>query len=344
MGVAVSVVIPTYKSAPWIDATLSSVVHQTHPSESLEVIVVDDASPDDTVARARSFLERHPVKSQVIALKKNGGVAAGRNVGWRAASGDWIQFLDGDDLLAAHKVALQAERVAREPEAFDVAYSNWQAYWQNDGIWQGVGPVWRPFVDDKPVLQILQELTFGYVGPTLIRRTMIEKVSGFGEEPNLGEDIDLMLRMAMAGARFRQVHSDTVAFYYRQWPESLGRNYGKNIGARGNLLRTFRRAENYLREHAPSGLSDAERRAIVHRYSRDAEFFVEHDPETYQMLLGWLAELGEKHPEILSRNLRMLAKLVGYEGAVRLRAAYRKGATRVQELRGRTAGPSAVAK
>jgi glycosyltransferase involved in cell wall biosynthesis len=335
MAVSVSVVIPTYKSAPWIDATLSSVLNQTYPADSLEVIVVDDASPDDTVARARDFLKNRPVKSQVIAREKNGGVAAGRNIGWRAASGDWIQFLDGDDLLAPHKIALQAEAVEKELGGFDVAYSNWQAYWPKGETWHGDGPVWRPFVDEKPVLQILQELTFGYVGPALIRRALLEKVAGFGEQPNLGEDMDLMLRMAIAGARFRQVPSEQVAFYYRQWPDSLGRNYSKNVEARRNHLRTFRRAEEFLRAQNPDGkVSEDERRAVVHRYSRDAEFFLEHDPDTYKLLLGWLSELGERHPEILSPNLRHLAKIVGYERAVRLRAAYRKGAGRLRELRG----------
>lgn len=335
MPVNVSVVIPTYKSAPWIDATLSSVVEQTYPTDLLELIVVDDASPDDTVSRAREFLKRQPMKSEVIAREKNGGVAAGRNVGWRAASGDWIQFLDGDDLLAPHKIALQAEVVKKDPDGFDVAYSNWQAYWPQGETWAGVGPVWRPFVDEKPVLQILQELTFGYVGPTLIRRTFLEKVAGFGEQPNLGEDMDLMLRMAMAGARFRQVPSEQVTFYYRQWPDSLGRNYSKNVEARRNLLRTFRSAEEFFRARNPDGkVSEDERRAVVHRYSRDAEFFVEHDPDTYKLLLAWLEELGERHPEILSRNLNRLAKLVGYQRAVRLRAAYRKGAERLRDLRG----------
>jgi CDP-glycerol glycerophosphotransferase len=87
MAVRVSVIIPTYKSAAWVEETLESVVRQTYPLSQLEIIVVDDASPDDSAAVARRFLEKQPVKSQVVVREKNGGIGAARNAGWQRASG-----------------------------------------------------------------------------------------------------------------------------------------------------------------------------------------------------------------------------------------------------------------
>jgi glycosyltransferase involved in cell wall biosynthesis len=113
MTLRISVVIPTYKSAPWIEQTIGSVLQQTYPLENIELIVVDDASPDDTVAVTRGLLDAAPIKSQLIVREKNTGVTANRNAGWRAAAGDWIQFLDHDDALMAHKLQLQADRAAR---------------------------------------------------------------------------------------------------------------------------------------------------------------------------------------------------------------------------------------
>ena len=116
----VSVVTPTYKSGAWVEKTLESVVSQTYPHEKIEIVVVDDASPDDTVRIVRSFLRMQSIRSRVIMQDENAGLASPgvgliRNVGWRMARGEWIQFLDSDDLLAPHKIALQAGCASRVP-------------------------------------------------------------------------------------------------------------------------------------------------------------------------------------------------------------------------------------
>jgi glycosyltransferase involved in cell wall biosynthesis len=326
MSVSVSVVIPTYKSAQWVEETLESVVRQTHPADLLEIIVVDDKSPDDSVAVARRFLEKHPAyRSQVVAHEKNSGTTANRNSGWRLATGDWIQFLDADDLLVAHKVALQARAAAAVPENVAVIYTNFQRYQEIDGAWQRIGPIHRPFIDDAPLEQILDDLEFGFVGPTLIRKTALERVSGFTERPNIGEDCDLMMRIAMAGGEFRRVHSDDVAFLYRQWPDSLWRHYIKNKVAMRNTLYTFRSVEEFLRAQRPDGgLSEAARHGLAKRYSRWPDFFAEHDPETFRELSSWLQGLGYKQPLNISRGLSLLSSVIGYENALRFRSVYRK--------------------
>src|SRR5689334_17028679 len=95
----VSVVIPTYNAGKWVEATLDSVVRQTLPHDNLEIIVADDGSTDDSPRIARTFLERTSVRHRVVLREKNGGIGAARNTGWRAASGEWVNFLDADDLL-----------------------------------------------------------------------------------------------------------------------------------------------------------------------------------------------------------------------------------------------------
>jgi len=126
MAITVSVIIPTYKSAAWIEPTVRSVLEQSHPHELIELVVIDDHSPDDTVALVRSLLEGTDLKHQIIVREKNTGVAANRNTAWKMAKGDWVQFLDHDDLLAPHKLALQAQHAAEVPEDVAVIYSSWQ--------------------------------------------------------------------------------------------------------------------------------------------------------------------------------------------------------------------------
>ena len=327
----ISVVIPTYKSAAWVEETLESVIRQTYPADHFEIIVTDDVSPDDSAAVAQRFLNRHPRDARVIVRERNGGAAANRNSGWKMATGEWIQFLDADDLLAPHKLALQAEVASRAAENVAVIYSSWQHFLLEGGAWQASGAVNAPFVDDDPLLQILQEFGFGYVGPTLIRKSFLERVGGFDEKPNLGEDSDLLLRIAMAGGQFRQALSEGPAFFYRQSPGSLWRAYIKNVPAMRNLNLTYRSVELFLRAQSPhGGLSEPARLALARRYSRFADLYVENDPETYALIKTWLRGLGLDRPVGLTPRLETLSKVLGYENAVRLRAAFRN---QVQRLR-----------
>jgi glycosyltransferase involved in cell wall biosynthesis len=326
MSVKVSVVIPTYKSVEWVETTLESVIRQTYPAHLIEIIVVDDKSPDDSAGVARRFLDEHaPGRSRVIAHEQNRGAPGNRNSGWRLATGDWIQFLDADDLLAPHKIELQAKAAARAGSDVAVVTSNWQYYEQVDGAWQPTGRINTPYIDDSPIERILNDLDFGFVGPTLIRRSFLEKVNGFVEEPNIGEDCDLMMRIAMSGGGFRSEPSPTAAFLYRQWPNSLWRNYIQNVVAMRNTLNTFRTVEQRLRANDPRGrLSEAARMGLARRYSRWHDFFREHDPESFRLLVEQLRGLGYSSPIGTRWPRRLLSSVVGYENAVRICSGLRK--------------------
>jgi teichuronic acid biosynthesis glycosyltransferase TuaG len=121
----VSVIIPTFNSSLWLRDTLHSVLRQTYPRERIELIVVDDASQDDTAAIARSFLRQHGLDGHLIASERNVGVGASRNIALKQGKGDWIQFVDHDDVLALTKIALQVEYAVRASADTAVVYSNW---------------------------------------------------------------------------------------------------------------------------------------------------------------------------------------------------------------------------
>lgn len=331
----VSIVVPMYKTAAWVGSTIESIVRQTYPADRMEIIAIDDASPppDDSADIARRILEQHPHASRVVIREKNGGLGSTRNVGWRSAKGDWIQFLDADDMLAPHKLELQATRAMDAAPDVAVVYSNWRSFELIEGTWQPTGPIQSPYVDDNPVVQMLKEPTFGYVGPTLIRRTFLESVGGFFEQPNLGEDFDLMLRIAMAGGRFQQVQSEEVAFLYRQTPGSQWKGYIKNKVALRNLLWTFRKAHEFLRERSSMGsLSADARTALIGRYSRFAEPIAMVDAETYKQVERWLNELGEPLPIGLNSRVRTLSKRFGFPTVVRARSAYRRHILRMKDM------------
>ncbi len=97
----VSILIPAYKAAEWLPGSLESAIMQTWRNK--EIIVVDDGSPDDTLAVAKRY-ESPTVK---VHTQKNQGAAAARNTAFSLSSGDYIQWLDADDLISPEKVASQ---------------------------------------------------------------------------------------------------------------------------------------------------------------------------------------------------------------------------------------------
>ncbi len=101
----VSILIPVFNAAPWLGQTLSSVLSQTYPH--MEIIVVDDGSTDDSASIARTF-ESRGVR---VVTQSNRGASAARNHAFRLARGEYIQFLDADDILDAKKISLQMQRL-----------------------------------------------------------------------------------------------------------------------------------------------------------------------------------------------------------------------------------------
>jgi glycosyltransferase involved in cell wall biosynthesis len=110
----VSVIIPCYRCTDTIDRTVTSVVNQT--VKPVEVILVDDGSPDETPAALKRLQQEHGEDwINVIALGKNSGVSVARNVGWEAATGEYVAFLDADDAWHSDKIAVQYDWMKAHP-------------------------------------------------------------------------------------------------------------------------------------------------------------------------------------------------------------------------------------
>ena len=97
----VSIVVPAYKAASFIERTIDSVLSQTY--SDWEMLIADDCSPDDTRAVVAARAQRDP-RIRLIALARNGGPAAARNAALAQARGRWIAFLDSDDMWLPDKL------------------------------------------------------------------------------------------------------------------------------------------------------------------------------------------------------------------------------------------------
>ena len=112
---SVSVIIPCYRSKASISRAIESVFAQT--LRPVEVILVDDSSPDDTLEQLYAEQQQYPADwIKVIALPQNAGPGNARNAGWAQAIGQYVAFLDSDDCWHARKVELQYHWLERHPE------------------------------------------------------------------------------------------------------------------------------------------------------------------------------------------------------------------------------------
>jgi glycosyltransferase involved in cell wall biosynthesis len=107
----VSILLPAYNAEPWIAETIRSALGQTWPRK--EIIVVDDGSTDQT----RSIVQGFVSKTVSVVTQENQGVCAARNKAYELCQGDYIQWLDADDLLSPDNIGRQME--VAEQRAWD---------------------------------------------------------------------------------------------------------------------------------------------------------------------------------------------------------------------------------
>lgn len=338
--VRVSVVVPAFNAEEWIASTLESVAAQTAPELIAEIIVVDDASGDGTIAVAQRFFESSRIPGQVIALPENGGVSRARNRGWQLARGEWIQFLDADDRLAPTKLAVQGEVANTISHDVDVIYSPWCRLSKSDHEqWAASGPLITSFVDEDPVVDIVADDLFGFLGPTLIRRSTLERTGGFDEAMRAGEDKEFMLRLAMSGGGFQRVDGDMPLFFYRETPNSLAFRTYDDHAAMQSRIDYNRRVEQHLRLRGALPL--AARQALMHKYCTLYDWTIHLDLQS--QLLAAMAPLRlPVEIDNVSPRMRRLGEVIGEVRALRLRIALKSTASRLRGLRRRDPGTTAL--
>jgi glycosyltransferase involved in cell wall biosynthesis len=256
----VSVVIPCFNAGPMLRPALLSIVDQTYPN--LEIIFVDNNSTDDSATTAAAIAAKSSRPFKLLRCPTQGANYA-RNLGYTEVCGDYVQWMDADDLMDPTKIALQVEALEQRRE-FDVAYCDWTE--------RRLGPDGNALLfrhDLAPVAdQILRTLaTIWYPPHTyLFRRQATERLQeleAWFPPRKITEDIEYIAIAAMAGMRFLYVPRAHV--HYNIWGlNQLGSS--ANYAARAAVHRDmFARLRQVAESLGPSLRLSAQHKLLLNQ-------------------------------------------------------------------------------
>jgi glycosyltransferase involved in cell wall biosynthesis len=221
----VSILIPAFNSQEWIADTLRSAIAQTWPLK--EIIVVDDGSTDQTLAIARQF-ESDSVR---VFTQKNQGAAAARNNAFSVCHGDYIQWLDADDLLAPDKIARQIEVLDRYPNKAMLLSGSWGWFIYRYNRTRFVpSPLWCDLSPVEWLLRKMGQNLFMQTASWLVSRELTEAAGPWDTRLWVDDDGEYFCRVLLASAGVRFVPQAKV--YYR----ASGASSLSHIGRSGRKL------------------------------------------------------------------------------------------------------------
>ena len=188
----ISVIIPCYNVEQYIEECLQSVINQTY--QNTEIICIDNNSSDNTWNVLIELQKKYPKLILEKELKK--GAPAARNKGLCLAKGDWIQFLDADDLLLEPKIGNQINLLKANPNttlAFIAAASVLRNIKGQETSITRLNPDFflAPFINQS-----------GNTCSNLWSKSMLKSINGWDENLKSSQETDLMLRLILNGAKF----------------------------------------------------------------------------------------------------------------------------------------------
>ncbi|MBI2814103.1 MAG: glycosyltransferase family 2 protein [Opitutae bacterium] len=310
MTPSVSIIIPCHNAGRWLAETIQSALGQTWPDK--EIILVDDGSTDGSLAVARQS-EAQGVR---VVSQPNAGAAAARNAGLARASGDFIQFLDADDLLAPDKIERQV-RLLQERGAGCIATCAWGRFTTDPaaGALDTGTALWRDLAPADWLVLAAEHNLMMATATWLLPRALADRIGPWNTEhrANPLDDMDYFDR-ARAAAHAVLFCPATRAYYRSEIGGSLSRV--RSDEAWRAISATLHRSADLLLKLEDSPRT---RRAAATMLQRFIYELYPACPELAAAAAGRVRQLGgsDLRPEFGPAR-RALAKLVGWKLTKRL--------------------------
>lgn len=253
----VSVIVPCFNQGNFLAETLSSVEAQT--LQSWECIIVNDGSTDNTEAVATEWAGRD--NRFKYYSKPNGGLSSARNFGLERATGEFIQFLDSDDLIENRKLDIHSQFLDRHAD-IEIVYGGGRYFDSADPsslrfTLTGNGDPWMPEFHDrgeKVYLRLIEGNMMPVSSPT-IRTNLVRRVGSFDQNLGMFADWDFWIRCAFEGAFFAYLPDDGTSTLIRVHQASMTQHIDRYRGERrilrrklstGPISQRARNRNNYL--------------------------------------------------------------------------------------------------
>lgn len=285
----VSIIITCYNQANFIKSAIESAVNQSYGP--IEIIVVNDGSTDNSLDIIQAISSREKI---FIATTTNGGPAFARNAGLKYANGEYISFLDGDDLYLPNRLKVHIDFLMSNYNV-DISYSETQYFYNQQKNSFNIKK--RPQINGD----IFRKLIRGNFIPTnafVIKSSMLRKIGGYDESLRTHEDWDMLLRLSLAGARFG--HIDQITQLVRIHKENITKNRRLMVESEIAVMRKIWKInlsseqENYLNKALfPIGLD------VI------SELLFLNDRRS---IILWISSILENQPSFLNRLIFNLIK------------------------------------
>ena len=308
----VSIVIPVYNKGAFLRETLDSALGQSY--SNIELVLVNDGSTDGSLGILEEYRSRFPDKIRLID-QANGGVSRATVVGISASKGDYIQFLDADDLLSADKVSKQIILLRDQPENF-VATCEWKEF-KDDPV-QSRSMPYGVFQDFSPGLELLlrfwhhQEMM--QPASYLTHRSLIKEAGPWDESLSINQDGEFFCRVLLHAKRV--LYEGEGKVLYRS-PGVGNVSQQKGYQAMDSLLKSFQAYESAV---LPVEDSPRCRLALKKVYLKFIYDVFPGYPELIQKAEGLIQNQGATDPAYIGGpKFQKMSKLLGFKNALRLK-------------------------
>lgn len=184
----ISVILPVYNAEKYVVESVQSVLDQSYPN--IEIICCDDGSTDRSFEIVKAFEQDHGGRITVVETEKNSGISAARNRAIQAAQGEYLAFIDADDIWKPGKLSTQMEQFANDPD-LDISFAWMQCF---------ISPELPEEI--RQLRYCPPEPFAGYIpGTALVRKDSFDRVGLFNPEWRLGEFIDWYARAQDLGLK-----------------------------------------------------------------------------------------------------------------------------------------------
>jgi glycosyltransferase involved in cell wall biosynthesis len=307
----VSIIIPLYNAEKYVEETLQSVLEQSF--EGWECIVVDDHSTDDSYLVAQRYILQYPNKFKLFRNPRKGACAA-RNFGFEQSTGEYIQYLDADDILSPHKLSSQLEQIQKFGNNY-VYSCRWGRFydsiadvkWAHQAVDKDYEPSWQWLNDSWQGKGMTANSCW------LTHKDMIQKAGNWDENLLVNQDGDFFARVLLHSKAVKFV--DEKGVYYRSGNTlSISQSSRYTVQKATSLLNSYKAYNQYAIDHEvlqelKQGLGNNFLMFMYQYHRYFPNLVAQAEKDFYQ--LGY-----KKMWPVGGRNFILLAKWIGFKNAL----------------------------